>query len=312
MKKLNITWEGIYDSTGYMFSFAKCLACSIKNSPYAEFSEDIVASSGFAFRMWIDGKEFCPSATSIWEFKNQEIGVHNAGLTCNYVERLWEENEAEEERRNQAITNIKQSIDHGIAAIAWDISGCEWGLIIGYDEEQKRLYTLKVQGDEAYIGYEELGKLEIPILSVLTITGVGSKAKDQVIRDTKGLAVAHLNGEEWCDNAQGLAAYPAMINFITDKLSSDSAWHLEYYLGTYAPLKYYAWKYFEKFKEEKLGRLYEDIYKAWQEAFDITKKCDITLPEHKDTLIGLLKKASILEGEACMLMEGDLKEVLPN
>ena len=35
MKKMNITWDGIYDSTGYLFSFAKALFCAVKNSPSA-------------------------------------------------------------------------------------------------------------------------------------------------------------------------------------------------------------------------------------------------------------------------------------
>ncbi len=52
MKRLDVFWEGVHDSTGYMFSFAKGLSCAVKNSPRAEFVEDIVATSGFAFRMW--------------------------------------------------------------------------------------------------------------------------------------------------------------------------------------------------------------------------------------------------------------------
>lgn len=64
MKKLNIFWEEIHDSTGYLFSFAKSLACAVKNSPWQEYAEDIVATSGFAFRMWVSA-DLCPSATSI-------------------------------------------------------------------------------------------------------------------------------------------------------------------------------------------------------------------------------------------------------
>ena len=82
MKKLNITWGEIYDSTGYMFSLAKSLACAVKNSPWAEYAEDIVATSGFAFRMWVSA-DLCPSATSIWDFSRQKDGVENGGLTCD-------------------------------------------------------------------------------------------------------------------------------------------------------------------------------------------------------------------------------------
>ncbi len=71
MKKLDITWEGIEDPTGYLFSFAKSLAAVVKNSPYTDLFEDIIATSGFAFRMWVD-RELCPSATSIWEFFRTE------------------------------------------------------------------------------------------------------------------------------------------------------------------------------------------------------------------------------------------------
>ena len=49
MKKLNISWEGVGDTTGYLFSFAKCLSAAVRHSPYHELAEDIVASSGFCF-----------------------------------------------------------------------------------------------------------------------------------------------------------------------------------------------------------------------------------------------------------------------
>ena len=86
MKKLNISWEGIHDSTGYLFSFAKSLACAVKNSPWQEYAEDIVATSGFAFRMWVSA-DLCPSATSIWEFDKQKPWVESGGLPCDYVGR---------------------------------------------------------------------------------------------------------------------------------------------------------------------------------------------------------------------------------
>lgn len=77
MKKLDITWEGIEDPTGYLFSFAKSLAAVVKNSPYTDLFEDIIATSGFAFRMWVD-RELCPSATSIWEFPDRNAGWKTA------------------------------------------------------------------------------------------------------------------------------------------------------------------------------------------------------------------------------------------
>ena len=86
MKNLKVTWDGITDPTGYLFSFAKSLSCAVKNSPWPEHAEDIIATSGFAFRMWVSA-DLCPSATSIWSFDSQKPWVENGGLKCDYVGR---------------------------------------------------------------------------------------------------------------------------------------------------------------------------------------------------------------------------------
>ena len=66
MKNLSVTFAGTTDPTGYLFSFAKCLSAALRCSRFADFADDAVAASGFAFRMWVDGGSLCPSATSIW------------------------------------------------------------------------------------------------------------------------------------------------------------------------------------------------------------------------------------------------------
>ena len=294
MKRLQVSFDGIHDSTGYLFSLAKCLYASLKCSPYADKADDIIAASGFAFRMWADEKALCSSATSIWDLKQQKPWVENAGLTCAYVERLWHEDAVEEERRKQAIDMIRASIERGIAPVAWDISGCEWGLIVGYEDETSALLTLKIDGNEEILPYETLGRLEIPILSVLAVTGRSSKEEAQIVADTKRLAVSHLRGEEWCENACGLAAYDALIAFVHQKLSADNAWNLAYMLGTYAALKWYAWQFFAKYGETELAALYRTVYECWQQAFE---------SQHdKNSLIDLLQHAKEAESRAMEIM----------
>lgn len=295
MKRLHVTFEGTADVTGYLFSLAKCLSAAMRCSVYAEKADDIIASSGFAFRMWVDEKELCSSATSMWDFKQQKPWVENGGLTCAYVERLWHEEELEESRHMSAIGLVRQSVDNGFAPVAWDISGCEWGLITGYDEENSRLLTLKISGEEGSLPYEQLGKLDIPILSVLTVTGRTEKTDAQIVADTKKLAASHLKGEEWCENACGLAAYDALIKFVSEKLNTDTAWNLEYTLGTYAALKWYAWKFFEKYGEEELAALYQTVHESWKKAFALRQG---------DTkhLIDLLQNAKDAERRALELM----------
>lgn len=302
MKKLQVTFEGTTDTTGYLFSLAKCLSASLRCSEYGEYADEIVASSGFAFRMWVDGAGLCPSATSIWDFKQQKPWVENGGLICDYVQRVWDEDAVEEERRLAAIDMIRRSIDQGVAPVAWDISGCEWGLIIGYDDENDTLHTLKIDGQEDSLPYEKLGKLEIPILSVLTVTGRTEKSKAQIVSDTRKLAAAHLRGEEWCENAKGLAAYDALIAFIDEKLSADTAWNLEYYLGTYGALKWYARRFFEMHGELKLAELYKTVHELWQSAFGLKCSQDVTAADTKTQIIALLKSAKDAETEALELM----------
>lgn len=302
MKKLNITWDGIHDSTGYLFSFAKSLSCAVKNSPWAEYAEDIVATSGFAFRMWV-AADLCPSSTSIWEFGKQPSWVTSGGLDCEYTERLWNEDAIEEKQRLAAVEQIKKSIDNGIPAVSWDIGVPEWGLIIGYDDDTQMFATLAVNG-ESEMAYHVLGKRELPIMSVLTVTGASGKSESDILKDTIKLAASHLKGEEWCDNANGLEAYPALYkHFETDDPEFALCWSMEYLLGTFGALKYYAWKYFEKMKQTELAGIYKSVYDAWLEAFQIKKQQDVSQPDIKAKIAALLKSAHENEIKAVEIME---------
>lgn len=297
MKKLNVTWDGVYDSTGYLFSFAKSLATAVKNSPYSDYFEDIISTSGFAFRMWA-ATDLCPSATSIWEFNQQKNWVESGGITCDYIERLWGQDGVEEERRLAATEMIKKSIDNGIAAISWDIGIPEWGLIIGYDDEKQKYTTLSIRGTEGEMDYLSLGKCEIPILNVLTITGINNKSQDNIISDTLKLAKSHLNGEEWCDNKKGLEVYPVLINSFEGDFDPNISWNLEYYLGTYAALKWYAWKFFDKYNLTKLSNLYKTVYESWQKSFELKTSTDLSIKENREAIVKLLKIAEDCERQA--------------
>lgn len=305
MKKLNVSFQGITDTTGYLFSLVKCFAATVQHSTYKEYAKDSIAASGFAFRMWADPKQLCPSATSVWDFAKQKEWFENSGLLCNYIQRLWGEDDVAEERRLVAVEAMKASIDKNIAAVAWDVSGCEWGILTGYDDELQVFTTLKIDGREGTLPYEKLGLLEIPILSVLSVCGANQKETAQLLADTKKLAVTHLNGGEWCDsnNTAGLAVYDTIIDFVTNVLSSDTAWNLEYYLGTYAALKWYAWKFFEKYEETELSEIYKTVYESWQNAFEVKRTQDVTEAEGKEQITKFLFIARDAERKAVELMK---------
>lgn len=302
MKELDVTWgKGIFDPTGYLFSYAKSFGTLFKNSPYFKYAEDSIATSGFAFRMWVDEKTLCPSAMSMWDFALQRVGAENSGYTCEYISRLWGEDAVEEERRLQALDAIRRTIDNGIPAVSWDVGNCEWGLVTGYDDEAKLLRCLIISGAKADLPYDKLGKNELPILSVLTITGKTEKNAEAVYQDTLKTAVSHLRGEEWCENVKGLDAYPALIKFINDQYAPDS-WSITYYLGTYAGLKYYAWKYFEKQRNTDLSNLYKNIYGGWKTAFALQQSNSEKNPAIGEKIIDSLNTAYENEKAALNLM----------
>lgn len=302
MKKLNITWNDTYDSTGYLFSFAKALSAVVKHSPYSELEEDIVASSGFAFRMWISA-DLCPSETSIWDFGRQPEWILNGGLTVTHISCCWQPENILNDARTDTLPKIKASIDSGIPVVAWDIGVCEWGLITGYDDDTQKLATLCINGSADEMDYVRLGNREMPMLNVITITGKTDKSQADIIADTKSLAKAHLNGEEWCENAQGLASYLRLIDMLLcEDPTLACSWGMEYALGTFGALKWYAWKFFEKYGETRLAELYKTVYECWQKAFDMKKSADLYVAENRKTVADLMKTAYECEKEAVQLM----------
>lgn len=302
MKKLNITWEGVNDTTGYLFSFAKALSCAVKNSPYSELSEDIVATSGFAFRMWVH-PELCPSAMSIWEFNKQPEWIASGGLDTTYSECLFQPDDISEQKRIEIMPTIKASIDNNLAVISWDIGVLEWGLITGYDDERQKFTTLSIIGAEDEMDYSLLGRREMPMLNVVTIKGINNKKQEDIIADTLKLAKAHLSGEEWCDNIKGLAAYHVLIQFFEiDDKQYAAGWNMEYYLGTYAALKWYAYKFFEKYNLSELSDLYKNVYEAWQKAYELKKTTDLTDANNCKVIAQLLRTAQECEKQALILM----------
>ena len=73
---------------------------------------------------------------------------------------------------------------------------------------------------------------------------------------------------------------------------------MEYFLGTYAPLKWYAWKFLENHGAQELAALYKSVYENWQKAFEGKKSLDLSLQENRQTIAELLRQAEAWEREA--------------
>ena len=112
-------------------------------------------------------------------------------------------------------------------------------------------------------------------------------------------------GKEWCDenNKKGLDVYPYLIGFFeTDDTKQAVCENMSYYLGTYAALKWYAWKFFEKYQLPKLVECYKTVYENWQKAFDLKKSADLSSAENRKAIAELLKQAEIFERKAVKQM----------
>ncbi len=233
------------------FSFTHALASSLHASGCGIERKIITGASGFAFRMWVE-KAQCPSAMSMFDFVSLlRAGVEFCGYSCTHIVRLWDQENLEEERRQQAHEAIKSAVDEGRAPIAWDIGIPEWGLIAGYDDENKEYETIDCRGIRGTMPYTQLGKREIPILAV-TIPGkpTGESMLDLSPRAVAA-AICHAHGLEVSfGNATGLHAYPAWASLI--KSVDQTGFNSQYYAGTYAHLRGCAASYLNYLAGENL------------------------------------------------------------
>ena len=298
MKNVQVSFSKTTDTTGYLFSLAKCLSAALRYGGYEEFADDIIATSGFAFRLWSEPNLNLDGIYD-WDLSAQTKWVENGGITCGYIERPASEAKRELKKRLEATELIRESVNRGIAAVVWEFGENDWGLATGYDDEMNVFSTLSVSGLLSTKEYEELGNDDSKILSVLTVTGKKPKPAKQLIKDTKALAVNHLAGNEPFGCASGLAAYDTIIRFIRGTEIYFYSERTECTLGTFAALRYYAARFFEKYGEKTLAELYREIHEAWQKAFEI---CEASGDEAKPLILKLLRKAKKLETEAYEIM----------
>ena len=135
--------------------------------------------------------------------------------------------------------------------------------------------------------YRVGGSKSLPLF--IPETGGGSRAKNRSFK-------------LWCENAKGLDAYPALIRHFEDGFNPDLSWNMEYFLGTYGALKYYAWKYFEKMKQAELAGLYKEVFESWMESFKIKTGQDINQLEVRKKIASLLNSAHENEIKAVDVM----------
>ncbi|WP_018758012.1 RNA polymerase sigma factor [Paenibacillus terrigena] len=113
----------------------------------------------------------------------------------------------------EALELIHRSLDRGLPVMTWDTFIPEFGMIYGYDDEQ-RLLTVHECGKDDAVPYEHLGRGILEDLFVLAIESQYEIDERSALRGALEMILDHYQGrEEQCMNAiQGLSAYSVWID----------------------------------------------------------------------------------------------------
>lgn len=243
---------------GIYHSYMVCLATAL-NYIYRELDPVwLMGSSAFAFRIFVN-EILCPSAMSMFSFKNVlPEAVEQTGYKCIYLQRMWNEADKEEEKRIEGHKAIIKGIDKGIPAIVWDLFDAEWGLIIGYSDEQQSYFIFSHEGKESSLPFTKLGRNGIDILSVAILSKPNLRNRDDIITNSLKAAVAHADGKEWIDDRpkyqNGIEAFDLWTSIFekwgclvnagkSAKIGLDIISFARYYSGHYYSARCYARDY---------------------------------------------------------------------
>jgi hypothetical protein len=214
----------------------------------------VAGASGMAFRIWAH-QDLCPSATSVFDWSLLPRGVENAGWSVDYHSRLWHEESVAEERRKAAHAAIVKALNAGRVPVCWDIGVPEWGVITGYDDEAQEYAAIAVYGGPAPLKYDQLGRRDLPIMSVTIIEGRNSIDRREAVVNSLKTAVKHAGQGEWLERPayqDGLPAYETWANALEKLAEGGEQNMLSYYAGTYLAARHYAKRYL-RLAAEMLG-----------------------------------------------------------
>lgn len=196
---------------GIYHSYMACLATVLNHISGRIDPVRLMGNSAFAFRIFVN-ETLCPSAMSMFSFADVlPEAMEQAGYSCIYVSRMWDEAGQEEEKRQEAHQAIIEGIERGVPAVVWDVADAEWGLVIGFDEGGQTYCTLSHRGKRGTLPFQNLGRNGIDILSVAIPGDPNQRTQDEIVINALSAAVAHADGKEWIDDRpryeNGLAAF---------------------------------------------------------------------------------------------------------
>lgn len=288
----------------------------------------LMGSSAFAFRIFIN-EVFCPSAMSVFDWNSiLPEAIEQAGRQCVYISRLWHEEEHEEQRRHEAREAIVEGVKHGIPAIVWDVSGAEWGLVIGYDENKQTYDTLTYQGDCSILPFGKLGQNGIDILSVAIPGNPNLRNREEIILNSLRTAVAHAEQKEWMERPKYQDGLPAFDLWATlfnrwatlvdagkeDNIPLDVPFFAHYYASHYYSARRYAKDYLQTIAGsndalQQAASAYEKTALKLKPVWEFFSKKESRTPEALIGLADRIREAKSTETDAIEQIKQYLKGV---
>ena len=163
---------------------------------------DVMGLTGHAFRLNIDPKEInVAGPTAMPGGYIIRRNLCNLGFTSNLADA---EAPIKPDKLEQTIALIQESVDREIPAIVFDMFVPEFGLIYGYDDDQK-VFFAKDSSRDGEVTYEEFA--------------------DEMLRMALDMIIDHARGREWQHIFEGkfvigLEAYDAWIQ-VMEKRCAD-------------------------------------------------------------------------------------------
>jgi len=193
----------------------------------------VMGLTGHAFRISILKDDVHIAGPTTYSFQGiLSRGLQNLGWSCSIVETqskrgigenanminpelltvAAKEKRAIQEELPAALDLIHYSVDRGIPVLAWDLFMPEFGIICGYDDEQRLLlaWTMK---DES-LPYDHLGRGTLEDLFVLSLKTRDQKDLRSMFKDALTMILDHYYGKEeaFDEGKRGIEAYDVWID----------------------------------------------------------------------------------------------------
>lgn len=197
----------------------------------------VMGLTGQAFRITVCHLDIHIAGPTMYPFRDiLPRGLKNIGWSCRIVETKHKRDvagdninlidpellapAAKDKRQLQdelpaALDLIHRSVDKGIPVLSWDLFIPEFGVIYGYDDEQRMLTAMECMQDDK-LPYDHLGRGTMEDLFLLALEQRTEKDLRSMFRDALRMILDHYQGREApVDRGErGLRAYDIWIHAV--------------------------------------------------------------------------------------------------